>query len=448
MTNSMGLLLVALSHCIGWAVRGNWGHENGAMIPGALSALALVACSGRANWMRRAAWFGFFGALGWSFGGSMSYGIVIGYTKSGVGATVAYGLAMLFVIGFLWGAVGGAAVAMTASFEDRRLRDFFPPLIVVFCVWAVWEWLEMGGPNWFDSDWVGVGLLLLSVSGHCLWKRSVSDAARLMLRMGVGWFAGMLVLVQVMGLHMTPPRSDNWAGSVGMAAAMLAWFWRRGELEIVRVSLITALFSGAGFALGDLFQVLGPSTGITTNWWSLMEQSFGFIAGAGLWIAMRPLMGAERREEEGMDWSHGFAVWFLLVVMTYVNIRKNVTTAWLKNQVMPEAWWGLSADAWFHVAYFLLALTVTALVVRHWRSALAVVPASWLGRTQALYVVVLWWIVLGNLSRVLPFPPARMVTEGFVLVYACVCTVGVLWVSESRPVPGAGASCRGGPVGR
>ena len=415
------------------------------MIPGALSALALAACSGREDWMRRAAWFGFFGALGWSFGGSMSYGIVIGYTKSGVGMTVAYGLAMLFVIGFLWGAVGGAAVAMTARFEDGRLREFFPPLLVVFCVWAIREWLEIEGPSWFDSDWVGVGLLLASVAGHCAWKRGVSDAAGLMLQMGAGWFAGMLVLVQGMGLHMTPPRSDNWAGSVGMVAAMLVWFWRREEGAIARVSLITALLSGAGFALGDLFQVLGPATGITTNWWSLMEQSFGFIAGAGLWIGMGPLMKTERVVETSMGWSHRFSVWFLLVVMTYVNIRRNVSTAWLKNQVLPEAWWGLSASAWFHLAYLLLALTVTVLVVK---SKLAVVPASWLGRTQALYVVLLWWIVLGNLSRSLPFPPGRMVTEGFVLIYACVCTAGVLWVSECPPAPGADASSRGGPAER
>lgn len=36
----VALLLVALSLSIGWGVRGNWGHEFGAMIPGALAALA------------------------------------------------------------------------------------------------------------------------------------------------------------------------------------------------------------------------------------------------------------------------------------------------------------------------------------------------------------------------------------------------------------------------
>ena len=43
----LAILLVALSLSIGWGVRGNWGHEYGAMIPGALAAIAAVVVSGR-----------------------------------------------------------------------------------------------------------------------------------------------------------------------------------------------------------------------------------------------------------------------------------------------------------------------------------------------------------------------------------------------------------------
>lgn len=61
-------LLVALSLSIGWGIRGNFGHEYGAMIPGALAALAGALLCGREDWHRRIAFFGCFGALGWSFG--------------------------------------------------------------------------------------------------------------------------------------------------------------------------------------------------------------------------------------------------------------------------------------------------------------------------------------------------------------------------------------------
>ncbi len=93
-------LLTGLSLSIGWGIRGNFGHEYGAMIPGALAAMAAVLLSGREDWWRRIAYFAFFGALGWSFGGSMSYMQVIAYTHSGHSGSVFYRFACLFVIGF------------------------------------------------------------------------------------------------------------------------------------------------------------------------------------------------------------------------------------------------------------------------------------------------------------------------------------------------------------
>ena len=59
----------ALSLSLGWGIRGNFGHEYGAMIPGALAAMAAVLMSGRKDWQRKIAYFAVFGALGWSFGG-------------------------------------------------------------------------------------------------------------------------------------------------------------------------------------------------------------------------------------------------------------------------------------------------------------------------------------------------------------------------------------------
>src|SRR4051794_12952043 len=100
--------LTALALSVGWGIRGNFGHEYGAMIPGALAAMAVVLLSGRDDWPRRVAYFAMFGALGWSFGGSISYMQVVGYTHSGHSPSVLYGFANLFVIGFLWAAFGGA----------------------------------------------------------------------------------------------------------------------------------------------------------------------------------------------------------------------------------------------------------------------------------------------------------------------------------------------------
>src|SRR5215510_1857859 len=99
-STSAFFLLTGLSLSIGWGIRGNFGHEYGAMIPGALAALAVVLMSGRPDWWRRAHYFAMFGAIGWSFGGSMSYMHVIAYTHSGHWPSQLYGFACLGVLGF------------------------------------------------------------------------------------------------------------------------------------------------------------------------------------------------------------------------------------------------------------------------------------------------------------------------------------------------------------
>src|SRR6185295_5375313 len=140
-------LATALSLSVGWGIRGNFGHEYGAMIPGALAAMAAVLLAGREDWWRRVGYFGFFGALGWSFGGSISYMQVIGYTHSGDSVSVAYGFASLFVIGFLWAAFGGVGTALPACLNREQLTEFFIPLTAVFAAWCLQD-LAIG---WLDK---------------------------------------------------------------------------------------------------------------------------------------------------------------------------------------------------------------------------------------------------------------------------------------------------------
>ena len=79
-----------------------------------------------------------FGALGWSFGGSISYMQVVAYTHSGDSLSVLYGFACLFVIGFLWAALGGAGTALPAVVDQDVSRLAVSPMGVVFALW----WLQ------------------------------------------------------------------------------------------------------------------------------------------------------------------------------------------------------------------------------------------------------------------------------------------------------------------
>lgn len=439
------LYLAALSLSLGWGVRGNWGHEFGAMIPGALAAMAACLLTGREDWRRRVAYFAFFGALGWSFGGSMSYGIVLGYTHSASWPSVLYGFACLFVIGFLWGAIGGAGTALPAFLDRERLTELFYPLGAVFLAWTVQflafegGWLTEEAFNWYDTDWVAALLAVIAVVTLGLIRGRFCFGSNLILCMAAGWWLAFLLLVVGLEIRMTPPRGDNWAGCLGMTLALLAFLWRKGLSPVVFAALVTAFFAGFGFSTAELIKLLGVSTGIVANWHSVMEQTFGLISGIGVAVSMIYLskrLPAVPDEPPIRYWTEIFSLGFVLLVIPFLNIRKNVESVWLPNHVIPVEMFGLSAAGWFNLAYLIIAGTVTALIIRHQKHPLSVVPATWLGKGQALFLVFLWWIVIGNLSRYLPFEPGRLITEGVIHVNACLCTLLVLtWPMEMEFVP-------------
>lgn len=163
------------------------------------------------------------------------------------------------------------------------------------------------------------------------------------------------------------------------------------------------------------------------NWWSVMEQTFGVIAGGGLFLAIRRLAAADSPSvpianaspDSAPRWAEGFAVAFLLLAVSWLNIRKN-PSMWLRNGVVPERMGLLAIETWLLLAYLLVATVVVLAIRAHLRRGLDLLPATPLGRAQMLFLGVLWVIVLGNLSRYLPFPEERLVTEGMVHLNATV----------------------------
>ena len=82
---------------------------------------------------------------------------------------------------------------------------------------------------------------------------------------------------------------------------------------------------------------------------------------------------------------------------------------------------------WFNFFYLSAAAGFVALLIVHLRRSLALVPSTWLGRGQLLYLLVLWSFVLGNLSKQLPaFRQGRLITEGVILINAVIVTMLIL----------------------
>lgn len=213
------LLLAMLSLSIGWGIRGNFGHEFGAMIAGTLCAIAVCLLSGREDWQRRALFFGLFGAIGWGFGGSMSYMQVVSYTHSGHLPSQIYGFFGVFVLGFLWASLGGAGTAYPAVETRERLTGLLKPLTVVFVLWGVFYFIEdpmdywynrlvfgsedaaglSGDTGWFrqkspfywlDTDWIQALLAIVAVCLYDVWDRWTSREEH-----GLGWVGEAFLLV-------------------------------------------------------------------------------------------------------------------------------------------------------------------------------------------------------------------------------------------------------------
>lgn len=227
---STTLILAGMTLGTAWAIRGQFGHEQGAAWAGAIGCLGVILLSNRADWYSKALRATLAGAIGWGLGGLMSYGLVVGYGRGDDFPNVYYGLTMLFVIGGLYGFLGGGLFGLVLEESEQKPVDW-PRLIIEMAVMA-----------------------------------------------GVFYF----FLIMEWEWNMTPPRSEMWAACLGMAVA-LAWYQvRSGRSAALRIAIFAGLGAGFGFAFGNFLQVMGTVSGIKFNFWNVMEYSLGFFGGIGM----------------------------------------------------------------------------------------------------------------------------------------------------------------------
>jgi hypothetical protein len=582
--------LVALSLSIGWGIRGNFGHEAGAMMAGVLSAVAVAVLSGRDDWRNRVAYFALFGGLGWGFGGSIAYMYPISFTESGHTLSTYYGYFALFLEGGLWCGMGAAGMALAATMPLSRLVPMFVPLCFVLAAMGVRNFIEAPlegllvagaagtGDNtwhrhesplyWFDADWLPACFALLGV---CLFDlcdrlsderrrlidhpamllpfaaggaalgylvqsvlraRGLEEAVRrtLVVKLGdlnyvnpetgnrfdpeqlltnwpqffsdypqhLGWGIGLLcgaaiyfmltgkfrrdstlflylslgwlfaflampvlgstLLMDYGGLRVMPPRSDDWAGILGVFLAGIIWSRRKGLAPVSHVMSLGFILGGISFASVPMIRYLVRYPGHpyrypdgvpdawahfqSANWHSVLEQSHGFGHGLAIAIAMAVLwrrLPFDEKEGRVRGWTVGFSVFFAWFVIGFLNLHKLVIT-WVENKSVPETLKApfiglveLSPLVWFNVVWWTAAAACALLILLHQRRRLDIVPTTWTGKGQLIYVVFLWLVVVGNLSRAIPgFSAGRMVTEWVIFMNASLATVLIVALPVAR----------------
>ena len=226
----INLIIVGMTLGTTWAIRGQFGHEQGAAWAGAIGAISILLIAKREDWYSKLFKATLAAAIGWGLGGIMSYGIVVGYGRGTDFINVYYGLLMLFVIGGLYGFLGG-------------------------------------------------GLFGLSLTDS---KETKVKWALLLVGMTAGGIITYFFLVMQWEWLMTPPRSEVWAVCLGMAL-FFTWFVLHYKFySAFRVAMFAGLGGGFGFAFGNFLQVLGHVSEIQFNFWNVMEYSLGFFGGLGM----------------------------------------------------------------------------------------------------------------------------------------------------------------------
>ena len=432
---------------VGWGFRGDYGHEAGAMVPGALLGLSICLASGRQDWWNRSSIMAMCGAIGWAFGGQMSYGQITGYTASSSLPDVAYGYACLFLIGGLWAGIGSGILALSVTQSRSYLERFTGPLVALWLVWFAMDLSGLTGwlaETWYlhDTDWIAALSALLVAGAYAVVVPRSRSACTLILFLAGGWWVGYVILTGLLGLHMTPPRSDNWSGCVGLFIALLLYLIHIKNRAALIVALWGLLVGGLGFAVGDFVNMLGRaqwgpigrfSSLQGLDYWKWMEQLFGLIMGIGLGLAF--LRGVRKRlapptEDQQSANLNTVVLLFLLLVMTWSNLLKNVRN-WTKSNAIPEQLFSIPAKWWFLLVGLLLSAGVLVAIIRHRRQALPLAPAGAFGRGQLLFLLILWVAVIGAFLQAFP----GMAGKGVFFVHltfwstAGICSLIVLGIS-------------------
>jgi hypothetical protein len=298
----LAMLLTAMAGGMGWGIRGQYGHETGAMIAGLLVGLviAFLFCPGASSLV--AARVVALTAVGISFGGAQTYGQTLGLSQDAAIRETTYwwGLLGTFIKGGVWIGLAGGFLGM--GLGGKRYR----PLEMMTLMFAMIGLLFVGNhllnqpfsppelPRIYFSDFWG--------KDNPNWKPRPES-------WGGFWFA-LIGLIVYTGLV----KRDRVAATMG---------------------LIGIPSGGFGFSIGQSIQAHRawnePFLPFDQymNWWNMMEITFGLIMGGGLalgvYLNRRHIRFATKDEPPditpGIEWSllvmHPLAV----AAWTFLSMR-------------------------------------------------------------------------------------------------------------------------------
>lgn len=272
------ILFAALAGAMGWGIRGQYGHETGAMIAGVLTSLTLVLlfCPQipSLSIARAVAW----ATVAMGIGGSMTYGQTVGLTHDGplIGHwdALRWGMFGLAIKGGIWIGFAGIFLGMGLSEVHYRPLEMMWLMITMLGIYLVGTTL-LNSP--FDPGQQQLPWIYFSDSWY--------------------WEPGGDL----------KPRREIWGGLL-LAFILLGGYagWYRQD-RLARSLAIWGILGGSiGFPGGQVLQAFqawnpehfaGPWWGtLHINWWNMMETIYGSLMGGilgfGLWLNRNRILPA------------------------------------------------------------------------------------------------------------------------------------------------------------
>ncbi|MDG2382465.1 MAG: hypothetical protein P8N76_12415 [Pirellulaceae bacterium] len=312
-------LMGAAAGGMGWGIRGQYGHEWGAMVPGVLVGFVLVFLFSQRLSSLTAARAVALTALGFSFGGTMTYGQTVGLTHDtplvGNDAAYQWGMVGLFVKGGLWIGFGGAFLGIGLGGKQYRWKEivaiYVALLFLIFLGIQVLNRPYVPGTDrelaWFFFPEVTTGdraLPWIYFSDHWKWEPE--------------------------NLKMDP-RPELWGGLLAAFVGLVTYVrcFKKDRLAF-RMALLGVLAGGLGFTLGQTLQAKHSWTPnwltefdvflhtalpaifpekffslMGWNWWNMMETTFGlvlgFVLGLGLWFNRKHISATNANDAVAMN---------------------------------------------------------------------------------------------------------------------------------------------------
>jgi hypothetical protein len=170
-----------------------------------------------------------------------------------------------------------------------------------------------------------------------------------------------------------------------------------------------------------------------------MECIHGAFFGLSLALGIRPLLeSTSRRSEIALPrWMSNFAVFFVVWLIPYLNICRSPSN-WLKNlEKLTKTPFGIPLVAglipsrgwvgWFDSLWFLSGFVLIVLLVRRTRHPVMLVPDSFTGKGQLLYLSFAWIITIMSFIHEIPnYNPVVFAMQWWVTFNAILCTIIVL----------------------